>query len=62
MTNYEFFKNFNNIKISKICKDKKIDYANLMSKRVKEEKEVMIADILENELIKLILEKELNNE
>lgn len=56
MNNYQFIKRFQDIKLSRICKDKKIDLSNLLSGQTTEENYKRVKDELVRELLMLLIE------
>lgn len=56
MNNYSFIKRFQDIKLSRICKDKKIDLSNLLSGQTTEENYKRVKDELIRELLMLLIE------
>lgn len=56
MNNYSFIKKFQEIKLSKICKEKKIDLSNLISGQTTEENYKRVKDELIKELLMLLIE------
>lgn len=55
MTAYQFIKAFQNIKLSRICKEKKIDLSNLVSGQTTEENYQRVKDEIVRELLMIIL-------
>ena len=53
---YSFIKRFQEIKISRICKDKKIDLSNLLNGSTTDENYKRVKDELIRELLMLIIE------
>lgn len=56
MNNYQFIKRFQDIKLSRICKDKKIDLSNLLSGQTMEENYKRVKDEIVRELLMLLIE------
>lgn len=56
MDNYSFIKRFQDIKLSRICKDKKIDLSNLLSGQTTEENYKRVKDEIARELLMLLIE------
>ena len=56
MNNYSFIKRFQDIKLSRICKDKKIDLSNLLSGQTTEENYKRVKDEIVRELLMLLIE------
>ena len=56
MNNYQFIKRFQDIKLSRICKEKKIDLSNLLSGQTTEENYKRVKDELVRELLMLLIE------
>lgn len=56
MDNYSFIKRFQDIKLSRICKDKKIDLSNLISGQTTEENYKRVKDEIVRELLMLLIE------
>lgn len=57
MTNKEYVLMFNNIRLSKICKDLKINQSNVKSGMLSEENYRRLKESIEKELIKLYINK-----
>lgn len=55
MTDYEFIKGFQEIKISKICEDKIINASNLLNGRTTDENYKKVKDEIIRELLMLII-------
>lgn len=62
MNDLKFIKNFSKITITKACNECNVSRANLMSGRSKKENSYKVANYLKSELLKLMLEVELNDE
>lgn len=55
MSDYEFIKEFQEIKISKICEDKNINASNLLNGRTTDENYKKVKDEIIRELLMLII-------
>lgn len=56
MDNYSFIKRFQEIKLTRICKEKNIDVSNLISGKTSEENYKRVKDELIRELLMLLIE------
>lgn len=57
MQDYDIIMKYKNLKsMTRICKENKVDTANLVSNRVSQEKMKKVADIIKDELTKLVYE------
>ena len=62
MTNYEFIKEFQKIKLTNICKRLKVNQSNVTSNQTSEENYRRIREAIEKELLELFIKDNKNNE
>lgn len=62
MTNYEFIKEFQKIKLTNICKRLKVNQSNVISNQTSEENYRRIREAIEKELLNLFIKDNKNNE
>lgn len=62
MTDYEFIKNFQKIKLTNICKRLGVNQSNVLSKQTTEENYKKIKNEINNELLELFKSDYLNSE
>lgn len=61
MQDLEYIKKFSKISITRLCKENKVDRANLLSNRTSKEKTHLIRESIENEIAKLYIKQEGKN-
>lgn len=62
MTNYEFIKEFQKIKLTNICKRLKVNQSNVTSNQTSEENYRRIREAIEKELLNLFIKDNKNSE
>lgn len=62
MTNYEFIKEFQKIKLTNICKRLKVNQSNVISNQTSEENYRRIREAIEKELLNLFIKDNKNSE
>lgn len=62
MTNYEFIKEFQKIKLTNICKRLKVNQSNVISNQTSEENYRRIREAIEKELLELFIKNNKNSE
>ena len=62
MTNYEFIKEFQKIKLTNICKKLKVNQSNVTSNQTSEENYRRIKEAIEKELLNLFIKDNKNSE
>lgn len=62
MTNYEFIKEFQKIKLTNICKRLKVNQSNVISNQTSEENYRRIREAIEKELLELFTKDNKNSE